>query len=81
MILSDLLIKCLLIIGVLLPSFNFMEIDNYLGDKRTIKEAVEKIFNVKVLSVNTSILSAKKRRLGKFQGFKTTYKRAFVTLL
>lgn len=53
----------------------------YLGDKRTIKEVIEKVFNVKVVSVTTAILPGKKRRLGKFQGFKMTYKRVFVTLV
>lgn len=49
--------------------------------KEVIKETVEKLFNVKVLSVNTFILAGKKRRLGRFQGYKNTYKRVFVTLM
>lgn len=53
----------------------------YLISKEAIKKAIESVFNVKVRSVNTSILAGKKRRLGKFQGFKNTYKRAFVTLV
>lgn len=53
----------------------------YLIDKETIKKTMEEIFNVKVISVNTYILAGKKRRLGKFQGFKNSYKRVFITLL
>lgn len=34
-----------------------------------------------MISVNTLILPGKKRRLGKFQGFKNSYKRAFITLM
>nr|AEW12918.2 ribosomal protein L23 [Colacium vesiculosum] len=49
--------------------------------KSNLKNVFEKTFNVKVISINTYILPGKKRRLGKFQGFKNSYKRAFITLL
>ena len=48
--------------------------------KPQIKQAVEKLFDVKVISVNTSLQSLKKRRVGKYIGKKARYKRAIVTL-
>lgn len=48
--------------------------------KTAIKTAVEFLFDVKVRSVNTLMQASKKRRVGKFIGKKTTYKRAIVTL-
>lgn len=50
-------------------------------DKNTIKLLIEQLFDVQVLSINTYILPGKKRRLGKFVGFKNSYKRAIITLL
>ena len=50
------------------------------SDKNDIKSAVEHLFDVKVLSVNTSLLSLKKRRVGKFIGRNSRYKRAIVKL-
>ena len=41
----------------------------------------QEVFDVKVISINTYILPGKKRRLGKFNGFKNSYKRAFITIL
>ncbi|MFE1744463.1 50S ribosomal protein L23 [Coleofasciculus sp. H7-2] len=48
--------------------------------KPEIKAAIEELFKVKVVSVNTLRLPRKKRRVGKFAGFKPQYKRAIVTL-
>jgi large subunit ribosomal protein L23 len=48
--------------------------------KTSVKIAIEKLFDVKVISVNTSLQALKKRRVGKFIGKKTQYKRAIVTL-
>ena len=50
------------------------------ADKSVIKTAIETLFDVKVISVNTSLQALKKRRVGKFIGKKTQYKRAIVTL-
>ena len=50
------------------------------ADKIAIKYAVEELFDVKVISVNTSLLPVRKRRVGKFIGTKARYKRAIVTL-
>lgn len=49
--------------------------------KGQIKEAVEKLFQgTKVEKVNTMNSHAKKKRVGKFVGTKTAYKKAIVTL-
>jgi large subunit ribosomal protein L23 len=48
--------------------------------KTAVKSAVEKLFDVKVISVNTSLLPLRKRRVGKFIGTKARYKRAIVEL-
>ncbi|MEM6518279.1 MAG: 50S ribosomal protein L23 [Cyanobacteria bacterium P01_C01_bin.70] len=48
--------------------------------KPEIKAAVEYLFNVKVTGVSTSNLPRKKRRFGRFEGFRPRYKRAVVTL-
>ena len=48
--------------------------------KPEIKAAIEYLFDVKVIGVNTSLPPRKKRRVGKFIGHKSLYKRAIVTL-
>jgi large subunit ribosomal protein L23 len=48
--------------------------------KTAVKSAVEQLFDVKVISVNTSLLPLRKRRVGKFIGKKARYKRAIVKL-
>jgi large subunit ribosomal protein L23 len=50
------------------------------ADKITIKSSVEQLFDVKVVSVNASLLPLRKRRVGKFIGKKSRYKRAIVKL-
>jgi large subunit ribosomal protein L23 len=63
-----------------------MELNQFTFDvapkatKPIIKAAVEAMFNVKVIGMNTQNPPRKKRRVGKFQGFKPRYKRAVVTL-
>jgi len=48
--------------------------------KPEIKAAIESLFDVKVVQVNTHRPPRKKRRVGKFLGYKPQYKRAIVTL-
>lgn len=48
--------------------------------KPEIKAAIESLFDVKVTGVNTIRPPKKKRRVGKFIGYKPHYKRAIVTL-
>lgn len=48
--------------------------------KPDIKAAIESLFDVKVTSVNTARPPRKKKRVGRFLGFKPQIKRAIVTL-
>ena len=48
--------------------------------KGEIKTAVEKIFNVTVVKVNTISVTGKTHRMGRFEGKRPDYKKAFVTL-
>ncbi|MBT9312323.1 50S ribosomal protein L23 [Leptothoe kymatousa] len=48
--------------------------------KPEIKAAVEALFEVKVTGISTMNPPRKKKRLGRFIGYKATYKRAVVTL-
>ncbi|AOW98173.1 MULTISPECIES: 50S ribosomal protein L23 [Moorena] len=63
-----------------------MEQNKYVFDviikatKPQIRAAIESLFEVKVVAVNTLRPPRKKRRVGKFVGYKTQYKRAIVTL-
>ena len=50
------------------------------SNKLTIKSAVEYLFNVKVIKINTCHLPKKKKRVGKYVGWKSHYKKAIVTL-
>ena len=50
------------------------------SDKTVIKEAIEYLFNVKVTKVNTCNLPRKKKRVGKYIGWKPQYKKAIVSL-
>ncbi|SHK81479.1 50S ribosomal protein L23 [Alicyclobacillus tolerans] len=63
-----------------------MELNKYVFevDKRAnkveIRQAVEKIFGVKVLKVNTMRTPGKKKRVGRFVGMTSEKKKAIVTL-
>jgi large subunit ribosomal protein L23 len=63
-----------------------MELNKYVFDvlpkatKYDIKAAIESLFDVTVVKVNTLTLPRKKRRVGRFIGYKAQYKRAIVTL-
>ena len=50
------------------------------ANKIEIKHAIEKLFNVKVLKVNTLVDRGKLRRVGRFQGRQSDRKKAIVTL-
>ncbi len=50
------------------------------ANKIEIKDAVEKIFKVKVESVRTAIFHGKKRRQGRYTGRRPDWKKAYVTL-
>lgn len=50
------------------------------ANKTQIKQAVEKVFNVKVESVNTINVRPKKKRVGKYTGYTNKVKKAIVKL-
>jgi len=50
------------------------------ANKVEIKKAIEAIFNVKVLAVNTVNVLPKFKRMGKYEGYKSAYKKAVVKL-
>ncbi|MFA5720432.1 MAG: 50S ribosomal protein L23 [Acholeplasmataceae bacterium] len=50
------------------------------ANKIEIKNAVEHIFKVHVLRVNTVNVPRKFKRMGQHEGFKPAYKKAYVTL-
>ena len=53
---------------------------NHKATKTTIKEAIEHLFKVRVLKINTYHAAIKKRKVGRFNGYKKHYKKAIVTL-
>ncbi len=50
------------------------------ANKIQIKQAIEKLFNVKVVSVNIMNTHPKDRRVGKYSGKTNRYKKAIVKL-
>ena len=50
------------------------------ANKIEIKQAIEKIFNVKVTSIRTINVVPKKRRVGRYTGLTNRSKKAIVTL-
>lgn len=50
------------------------------ADKAEIKTAVEKLFNVKVAGVQTLVVKGKSKRFGRFEGKRSDWKKAYVTL-
>lgn len=64
----------------LLENNQYSFIVNPSSDKLTIKAAIQYLFNVKVTKVTTSNLPRKKKRIGKYVGWKSQYKKAIVTL-
>ena len=50
------------------------------ANKTQVKQAIEKIFNVKVEKVNIMNIHPKKKRVGKYEGKSNRYKKAVVKL-
>ena len=50
------------------------------ANKIEIKKAVEQRFNVSVIDVRTINVRGKKRRMGRFEGMRSQWKKAIVTL-
>jgi large subunit ribosomal protein L23 len=53
---------------------------NVRANKQEIRQAVEKLFKVKVESVTILNFSGKERRRGRFAGYKPDWKKAYVKL-
>ena len=53
---------------------------NPKATKIDIKNAVEKLFEVKVLKVNTMNVSGKQKRMGRYVGKTSDWKKAIVTI-
>ena len=51
------------------------------ANKVEIRQAVERVFNVKVADVRTSNRQGKWKRMGRFEGRRASWKKAVVTLL
>ena len=63
----------------LLENNQYSFIVNPSSDKITIKAAIEYLFNVKVIKL-ILVNFQKKKRVGKYIGWKSQYKKAIVTL-
>ena len=50
------------------------------ANKTEIKQAIEKIFGVKVVNVTTLNVHPKKKRVGRYTGMSNKYKKAYVKL-
>ena len=50
------------------------------ASKQQISEAVEQLFKVKVQAVRTMVVPGKMRRRGKYTGYRSDWKKAYVTL-
>ncbi|MGA2147186.1 MAG: 50S ribosomal protein L23 [Bryobacteraceae bacterium] len=50
------------------------------ANKTQVKQAVEKLFKVKVAEVRTSNFEGKLRRRGRFAGYRSDWKKAYVKL-
>ena len=50
------------------------------ANKTEIKQAIESIFNVKVVSITTANSHPKKKRVGRYTGMTDKYKKAIVKL-
>lgn len=50
------------------------------ANKIEIRKAIEELFKVKVLAVNTINMRGKKKRLGRTEGTRADWKKAIVTL-
>ena len=51
------------------------------ANKIEIKQAVETVFKVKVSAVRTSVFAGKLRRRGRFTGYASDWKKAYVRLV
>ncbi len=64
----------------LLENNQYSFIVNPKSNKLAIKLAIEDLFDVTVLKINTCNMPRKKKRMGKYIGWKPQFKKAIVTL-
>lgn len=64
----------------LLESNQYSFATDLKSNKTQIKKAIEYLFNVKVISVNTQNPPQRHRRVGKFMGTRPSYKKTIITL-
>jgi len=64
----------------LLENNQYTFIVDRFSTKNAIKNTIESLFEVKVIRINICNLPKKKKRIGKFVGSKSRYKKAIVTL-
>jgi large subunit ribosomal protein L23 len=50
------------------------------ANKQEIRDAVQRLFNVKVLQVRTMVMHGKVKRVGRFEVKRSNWKKALVTL-
>ncbi len=50
------------------------------ANKQEIREAVQRLFNVKVTQVRTMVMHGKTKRVGRFETKRSNWKKAIVTL-
>lgn len=50
------------------------------ANKLEVRKAVEKLFNVQVASVNTTVVKGKNKRFGRSLGRRSDFKKAYVAL-
>lgn len=50
------------------------------ANKRMVKSAIEKVFGVEVANVNMAVAPHKPKRLGRYEGRRPGFKKAYVTL-
>ncbi len=66
--------------GNLAQSNTYLFKVDHRANKTELKDAIEKIFNVKVESIRTINVKPKKRRVGRYSGLTNKYKKAIVKL-
>jgi large subunit ribosomal protein L23 len=50
------------------------------ANKQQIREAVQRLFNVKVVNVRTMVMHGKVKRVGRFETKRSNWKKALITL-
>ncbi|MBI3990699.1 MAG: 50S ribosomal protein L23 [Candidatus Omnitrophica bacterium] len=65
---------------LLTPKSKYLFAVDKRANKPEIKDAVEKIYKVKVSAVNTTVVPGKKRRVRYVEGKRPDWKKAIVTL-